>query len=75
MGELVDHPIEVQYFWPNMPVGFVQDDHVPFLNRGSYSHSHRQTYIYKHMHVVCIVYYVCMIRVYTSMKIHKHTHT
>ena len=46
MGELVDHPTDVQYFWPNMPVGFVQDDHVPFLNRGSYRNSHGQTYIY-----------------------------
>ncbi|XP_030211839.1 glutaminyl-peptide cyclotransferase [Gadus morhua] len=34
MGLLIDHPADVQYFWPNMPVGFVQDDHVPFLNRG-----------------------------------------
>ncbi|KAM6972919.1 glutaminyl-peptide cyclotransferase [Aplochiton taeniatus] len=34
MGELVDHPNDVQYFWPNVPVGRIQDDHVPFLNRG-----------------------------------------
>ncbi|KAI9537557.1 hypothetical protein NQZ68_023802 [Dissostichus eleginoides] len=34
MNQLVDHPDSVQYFWPNIPVGHVQDDHIPFLNRG-----------------------------------------
>ncbi|XP_062324674.1 glutaminyl-peptide cyclotransferase [Osmerus eperlanus] len=34
IGQLVDHPNEIQYFWPNLPVGPVQDDHMPFLNRG-----------------------------------------
>ncbi|KAJ3613790.1 hypothetical protein NHX12_020036 [Muraenolepis orangiensis] len=34
MGQLVDHPSDVQYFWPNHQVGFVQDDHVPFMNKG-----------------------------------------
>ncbi|XP_056152469.1 glutaminyl-peptide cyclotransferase [Lampris incognitus] len=34
MGELVDHPNDVQYFWPSLSVGHVQDDHVPFLIRG-----------------------------------------
>ncbi|XP_071761918.2 glutaminyl-peptide cyclotransferase [Centroberyx gerrardi] len=34
MEQLVDHPNEIEYFWPNLPVGHVQDDHVPFLNRG-----------------------------------------
>ncbi|KAF1375052.1 hypothetical protein PFLUV_G00235420 [Perca fluviatilis] len=33
MNQLVDHN-NVQYFWPNQPVGHVQDDHIPFLNRG-----------------------------------------
>ncbi|XP_038823628.1 glutaminyl-peptide cyclotransferase [Salvelinus namaycush] len=33
-GHLKDHPNDVQYFWPGMPVGPVQDDHMPFLNRG-----------------------------------------
>ncbi|XP_014065859.1 glutaminyl-peptide cyclotransferase [Salmo salar] len=33
-GHLKDHPNNVQYFWPGMPVGPVQDDHMPFLNRG-----------------------------------------
>ncbi|KAF7666945.1 hypothetical protein LDENG_00087760 [Lucifuga dentata] len=36
MDELVDHPNDVQYFWPSLPVGHVQDDHIPFLNRGVY---------------------------------------
>ncbi|XP_072313948.1 glutaminyl-peptide cyclotransferase [Eucyclogobius newberryi] len=34
MNQLVDHPNDVQYFWPNVPVGPVQDDHIPFLIRG-----------------------------------------
>ncbi|XP_048830757.1 glutaminyl-peptide cyclotransferase [Brienomyrus brachyistius] len=34
MGQLEDHPIEVQYFWPGLPVGPVEDDHKPFLNKG-----------------------------------------
>nr|XP_020464424.1 glutaminyl-peptide cyclotransferase [Monopterus albus] len=34
MNQLVDHPNSVQYFWPNHPVGQVQDDHIPFLKRG-----------------------------------------
>lgn len=35
LGQLEDHPDEVQYFWPGMPVGPVQDDHMPFLRRGN----------------------------------------
>ncbi|XP_027027876.2 glutaminyl-peptide cyclotransferase isoform X1 [Tachysurus fulvidraco] len=34
LGQLEDHPNEVQYFWPGMPVGPVQDDHMPFLSKG-----------------------------------------
>lgn len=35
LGLLKDHPNEVQYFWPGMYVGPVQDDHMPFLSRGN----------------------------------------
>ncbi|XP_042244524.1 glutaminyl-peptide cyclotransferase isoform X1 [Thunnus maccoyii] len=34
MNQLVNHPNDVQYFWPDQPVGHIQDDHIPFLNRG-----------------------------------------
>nr|XP_046269753.1 glutaminyl-peptide cyclotransferase [Scatophagus argus] len=34
MNQLVDHPNSVQYFWPDRPVGHIQDDHIPFLSRG-----------------------------------------
>lgn len=34
LNQLVDHPNDIQYFWPNIPVGRVQDDHIPFLIRG-----------------------------------------
>lgn len=34
MNQLVDHPNSVQYFWPDQPIGHIQDDHIPFLNRG-----------------------------------------
>ncbi|XP_073339455.1 glutaminyl-peptide cyclotransferase [Pagrus major] len=34
MNQLVNHPNSVEYFWPDVPVGHIQDDHVPFLNRG-----------------------------------------
>ncbi|XP_027857026.1 glutaminyl-peptide cyclotransferase [Xiphophorus couchianus] len=34
MNQLVEHPNNVQYFWPNRPVGRILDDHIPFLNRG-----------------------------------------
>ncbi|KAM3594975.1 uncharacterized protein V6R79_016296 [Siganus canaliculatus] len=34
MNQLVNHPNSVQYFWPDRPVGHIQDDHIPFLNRG-----------------------------------------
>ncbi|XP_053291238.1 glutaminyl-peptide cyclotransferase [Pleuronectes platessa] len=34
MNQLADHPNSVQYFWPDRPVGHIQDDHIPFLNRG-----------------------------------------
>ncbi|KAM9777803.1 glutaminyl-peptide cyclotransferase [Neosynchiropus ocellatus] len=33
-GQLQNHPEEIEYFWPDRPVGRVEDDHVPFLNRG-----------------------------------------
>lgn len=35
LGQLENHHNEVQYFWPGMPVGPVQDDHMPFLGRGN----------------------------------------
>ncbi|KAG5265890.1 hypothetical protein AALO_G00247460 [Alosa alosa] len=34
LGQLEDHANEVQYFWPGLPVGPIQDDHIPFLQRG-----------------------------------------
>ncbi|KAJ8393015.1 hypothetical protein AAFF_G00069190 [Aldrovandia affinis] len=34
MGQLEEHLNEVQYFWPGLQVGPVEDDHKPFLNRG-----------------------------------------
>ncbi|XP_065144211.2 glutaminyl-peptide cyclotransferase [Paramisgurnus dabryanus] len=34
LGLLEDHPNEIQYFWPNLHVGLIQDDHIPFVNRG-----------------------------------------
>ncbi|KAK6490174.1 glutaminyl-peptide cyclotransferase-like [Huso huso] len=34
MGELKNHHAEIEYFWPNIHVGPVDDDHVPFYNRG-----------------------------------------
>ncbi|XP_041667849.1 glutaminyl-peptide cyclotransferase [Cheilinus undulatus] len=34
MNELVDHPESVEYFWPDRPMGPIQDDHLPFLRRG-----------------------------------------
>lgn len=34
MNLLVDHPDSVEYFWPDRPVGRIEDDHIPFLNRG-----------------------------------------
>ncbi|XP_034051008.1 glutaminyl-peptide cyclotransferase [Thalassophryne amazonica] len=34
LNQLLDHPNNVQYFWPNLSVSPIQDDHVPFLNRG-----------------------------------------
>lgn len=34
MNQLVNHPTSVEYFWPDVPVGHIQDDHLPFLNRG-----------------------------------------
>lgn len=42
MNQLVNHPDDVEYFWPDRPVGHVQDDHIPFLSRGI----HTQQYIY-----------------------------
>ncbi|KAF3701396.1 Glutaminyl-peptide cyclotransferase [Channa argus] len=34
MNLLVDHPNNVEYFWPDQPVGRIEDDHIPFLDRG-----------------------------------------
>uniref|UniRef100_UPI0037E73732 glutaminyl-peptide cyclotransferase n=1 Tax=Semicossyphus pulcher TaxID=241346 RepID=UPI0037E73732 len=34
MNQLVDHPDSVEYFWPDQTIGHIQDDHVPFLNKG-----------------------------------------
>ncbi|TMS20984.1 Glutaminyl-peptide cyclotransferase [Larimichthys crocea] len=34
MNQLVDHPNSVQYFWPERTVSRIEDDHIPFLNRG-----------------------------------------
>lgn len=34
MNQLVEHPNSVQYFWPDLTVSPVLDDHIPFLNRG-----------------------------------------
>lgn len=35
MNQLLDHPNLVEYFWPDRPMVQVQDDHVPFLNKGT----------------------------------------
>lgn len=35
MNQLVDHPPGIQYFWPDRPIGPIQDDHIPFLNKGT----------------------------------------
>lgn len=37
MNQLVNHPHSMQYFWPNQPVGQIQDDHLPFLSRGMHN--------------------------------------
>ncbi|KAM9842974.1 glutaminyl-peptide cyclotransferase [Aulostomus maculatus] len=34
MNQLVNHPDDIEYFWPDRPVGQIQDDHIPFLSRG-----------------------------------------
>uniref|UniRef100_A0A674AWL2 Glutaminyl-peptide cyclotransferase n=1 Tax=Salmo trutta TaxID=8032 RepID=A0A674AWL2_SALTR len=34
MQNIGERPSKLHYFWPGMPVGPVQDDHMPFLNRG-----------------------------------------
>lgn len=34
MNQLLDHPNMVEYFWPDRPMAQIQDDHVPFLNKG-----------------------------------------
>lgn len=39
MNQLVNHPTSVEYFWPDVPVGHIQDDHLPFLNRGDTLHT------------------------------------
>lgn len=40
MNQLVDHPNNVHYFWPDHPVGHIQDDHIPFLNKGTRTKQH-----------------------------------
>lgn len=40
MNQLLDHPNIVEYFWPDRPMTQIQDDHVPFLNRGMRRTSH-----------------------------------
>ncbi|XP_078261206.1 glutaminyl-peptide cyclotransferase [Rhinoraja longicauda] len=34
LGVLSDHPTEVKYFWTKMRAGHIDDDHIPFLQRG-----------------------------------------
>ncbi|XP_061698919.1 glutaminyl-peptide cyclotransferase isoform X2 [Syngnathoides biaculeatus] len=34
MNQLQNHPYDVEYFWPDRPIGHIQDDHLPFLSRG-----------------------------------------
>lgn len=34
MNQLSDHATSVEYFWPDRPVNRIEDDHIPFLNRG-----------------------------------------
>lgn len=34
MNELVDHLESVEYFWPGRSINPIQDDHLPFLDRG-----------------------------------------
>ncbi|XP_014342106.1 glutaminyl-peptide cyclotransferase isoform X1 [Latimeria chalumnae] len=34
LGLLSNHPSGVQYFWPSIRGGGIQDDHIPFLRRG-----------------------------------------
>ncbi|XP_037096458.1 glutaminyl-peptide cyclotransferase [Syngnathus acus] len=34
MNQLQNHPDEEEYFWPDRPIGRIEDDHIPFLNRG-----------------------------------------
>lgn len=35
MNQLSDHATSVEYFWPDRPVNHIEDDHIPFLNRGA----------------------------------------
>lgn len=35
MNQLSDHPSSMEYFWPDRPVSHIEDDHIPFLNRGA----------------------------------------
>lgn len=35
MNQLSDHPTSMEYFWPDRPVSHIEDDHIPFLNRGA----------------------------------------
>uniref|UniRef100_A0A674AXN7 Glutaminyl-peptide cyclotransferase n=1 Tax=Salmo trutta TaxID=8032 RepID=A0A674AXN7_SALTR len=39
MQNIAEGPSKLHYFWPGMPVGPVQDDHMPFLNRGKLTHN------------------------------------
>lgn len=55
MNQLVNHPNDVQYFWPDQPVGHIQDDHIPFLNRGIHSKWH-----YYHKYYDYILYIVLL---------------
>lgn len=47
LGQLEDHPNEVQYFWPGLPVGPIQDDHIPFLQRGKALSPHHLSFCLK----------------------------
>ncbi|XP_077476917.1 glutaminyl-peptide cyclotransferase [Stigmatopora argus] len=34
MNQLENHPDSAEYFWPDRPIGPIDDDHIPFLSRG-----------------------------------------
>lgn len=65
LNQLEDHPNIVEYFWPDRPVGRIEDDHIPFLDKGNHTTNTitSKNYAYIMSRVMLILYISSGVRI------------